>query len=275
MFTYGILFSITIGAQTLDSITVDSSKIKPERLSFKLEMLSRYLWRGQPWGANYPALQPTIEYKLTPKVTLGFWGTTNFKSDYYNTNGSYYKGYQEIDFYVSYAVSKMLTVQLWDYYWPSVEKINGISNRYFNYGSNGVKTVDGIVIMDFTSKKLPITVQISTLIAGNDFRATFKGMRQNFTTYGEISYTNLWIPYKIKSVATVGVVFNNQAKYYVAGDYDRWSWVNLSCKFSKDFTWFKRWQSPVSIAFIHNAATQNTAAYGKNFVIISAGIGLY
>ncbi len=85
-------------ATAVDSVAQDEEK----RLSLNLDIINRYLWRGQCWGGDYVAIQPTIEYRLTPKFTLGFWATTNFKNDYFYPDGvTYYKGYQEIDFYLT------------------------------------------------------------------------------------------------------------------------------------------------------------------------------
>ena len=125
--------------------------------------------RGQCWGGNYVAVQPSIEYAATSKLTLGFWATTNFKSDYFYPDGvSAYKGYQEIDFYLYYQLTDFLQFQLWDYYWPSVSKVEGVDNSYFNYGTNGSKTVDAILYFDFSEGyQYPFNATISTLVQGN------------------------------------------------------------------------------------------------------------
>ena len=137
-----------------------------KRLSLNLDITSRYLWRGQCWGGNYVAVQPSIEYAATSKLTLGFWATTNFKSDYFYPDGvSAYKGYQEIDFYLYYQLTDFLQFQLWDYYWPSVSKVEGVDNSYFNYGTNGSKTVDAILYFDFSEGyQYPFNATISTLV---------------------------------------------------------------------------------------------------------------
>lgn len=56
---------------------------KERKLELNLDIVSRYLWHGQCWGDNYIAVQPSVDYFVTPKLTLGFGGTTNFKNGYF------------------------------------------------------------------------------------------------------------------------------------------------------------------------------------------------
>ena len=55
-----MFFSLSIFSQEnqIESDTVSSEKEK--KLEFNLDIVSRYLWRGQCWGGNYVAVQPTI-----------------------------------------------------------------------------------------------------------------------------------------------------------------------------------------------------------------------
>lgn len=264
-------------SQEADSLSVGKEK----KLSLNLDIVSRYLWRGQCWGGDYIAVQPTIEYAFTPKFTLGFWATTNFKNDYFYPDGeTLYKGYQEIDFYVKYQLNDFLQFQLWDYYWPSVEKIDGVDNGYFNYGKDGVKTVDATLYLDFSEGyKYPFNATISTLVAGNDFRYDSNGEnpKQNFTTYLELGYTLTpfekskikWLQ-DIEFDPAVGAVLNNKAAYYNFADYDKVSFCNLGLKASKEIDLGKGISMPLWLNYVHNAATKNTEAFGKNFLV--AGI---
>lgn len=255
-----------------------SNESNEKKLSLSLDIVNRYLWRGQCWGGDYVAVQPTIEYALNSKWTLGFWATTNFKNDYFYADGvSAYKGYQEIDFYVTYQINDFLQFQLWDYYWPSVSKVEGVNNGFFNYGNDGVKTVDAMLCFDFSEGyKLPFNATISTLVAGNDFRYDTNGEnpKQNFTTYLELGYTFTffenaqWKPLQDIEIAPVlGAVLNNKAAYYSYADYDKVSFVNLGLTASKEFELGKGITMPISLNYTHNGATKNTELFGKNFVI--------
>ena len=54
----------------------------------------------------------------------------NFKHDYfYPDEVTVGKGYLEIDFYATYQINNFLQFQVWDYYWPSVKKVEGIDNN--------------------------------------------------------------------------------------------------------------------------------------------------
>lgn len=279
---FSFFFLNALAQEGIENTSRKDAVVSDKKLKIKLDVLSRYIWRGQSWGGDYVVFQPNIEYTLGEKVVLGVWGTSNFKKDYFYLDGSSYKGYQELDFYVSYAVNDFISLQLWDYYWPSVEKVKGVDNRFFNYKSNSVKTLDFIVAFDFSETKLPFNATLSTLIAGNDFRYDAKGQnpKQNFTTYAEIGYTVKNVlhgirtkPFQdIKVSSSVGVVFNNQSGYYIAGDYDKPSLVNLTLKTSKEFGINKNWKLPISCTYIHNAATKNTATFGRNFMILATGL---
>ncbi|NNT72633.1 hypothetical protein HKT18_10430 [Flavobacterium sp. IMCC34852] len=280
-----IAFVLLFGLLSMPAIAQENIKVNdsvnPEiekRLSLNLDVVNRYLWRGQCWGGDYGAIQPTIEYRLTPKFTLGFWATTNFQNDYFYPDGvTYYKGYQEIDFYLSYQISDFLQFQLWDYYWPSVESIEGIDNSFLNYGRDGSKTVDAIWYFDFSEGyRYPFNATISTLVAGNDFYYDRNGEnpKQNFTTYLELGYTFSFFEntkyaafQNIEIAPVIGAVINNKAAYYTYADYDKPSFVNLGLTASKEIDLGKGITMPISFNYTHNGASKNTEAFGKNFWI--------
>jgi len=275
------LVSVAALAQDTNSVKDTTSTEKEKKLSFTIDVVSRYLWRGQCWGGDYIALQPSMEYTVTPKLILGVWATTNFKNDYFYPDGeTSYKGYQELDIYAMYQLNDFMQVQLWDYYWPSVSKVAGIDNGFFNYGKDGSKTVDAILYFDFSEGyKYPFNATISTLVAGNDYRYDSNGEhpKQNFTTYLELGYT--WTLFEkstlkaiqgIELAPVIGAVLNNKAEYYSAADYDEVSFVNMGLKATKDIDLGNGITMPLSLNFIHNDAKHNTETFGKNFLV--AGI---
>lgn len=277
-FSVSSLFSQEIKKETTSEVPKDTLAILPEnkkKLNILLDLSSRYIWRGQSWGGNYTVVQPSVSYDFTNKISAGIWATSNFKKNYFYPDGvTQTKGYQEIDINISYKINKFLTFQLWDYYWPSVQKIDGISNNFFDYGKNGLKTVDANLLFDFSEYKLPIFATLSTFVAGNDFRYDNNGEnpKRNFTTYLEVGYTLEDIYKKIQLKPVIGAVFNNQAQYYTAGDYNKVSVVNLSVKATRFFDLYKKISMPISLNFVHNGATKNTDTFGRNFLV--AGISL-
>ena len=171
-------------------------------------------------------------------------------------------------------------LQLWDYYWPSVEKVEGVDNGFFNYGKDGVKTVDAMLYFDFSEGyKYPFNATISALVAGNDFRYDSNGenAKQNFTTYLELGYTfTLFEKSSVKGLQgieldpVIGAVLNNKAGYYSYADYDKVSFCNFGIKATKEIDLGKGITMPLSLNYVHNGATQNTETFGKNFLV--AGI---
>lgn len=272
LYLFFALISSTVFSQEITIANDTVASDKKGKLELNLDLASRYLWRGQSWGGDYFVVQPTINYAVTDKLTVGFWATSNFKMDYFYKDGTSSKGYQEIDFSLSYAVNSFLTIQVWDYYWPSVERVEGIDNGFFNYGKNGVKTVDLNVLFDFSEYDFPLNATWSTLVAGNDYRYNANGRnpKQNYTTYLEVGYTWEDVFQKIELDPVVGAVFNNQAEYYTAGDYNKVSFVNLGIKALREFQLTDRITMPLSLNYIHNAATKNTETFGRNFLV--AGI---
>lgn len=172
-----------------EEIETDSILSKEKKIEFTIDLASRYIWRGQSWGGNYPVIQPTIIYNINKKLSIGTWFTSNFQSEYFYSDGTFSKGYQEIDLFLIYKISKIFSVELWDYYWPTVSKVNGIDNSFFNYGNTDVKSVDLIFNADFSEVWLPIQITSSILISGNDFKYDNNlNPKRNFTSYVEISY---------------------------------------------------------------------------------------
>ena len=262
-------FSI-VSAQENKTIAIDSTIVdKEHKVTFSLDFVNRYIWRGQSWGGDYFVVQPTIEYAPTDKWTFGIWGTSNFKKNYFYEDGATAaKGYQELDLYVSYHFTKYISLELWDYYWPSVSKEEGIDNSFFNYGTNSVKTLVTELKFDFTETKIPIQAVISTFIAGNDFKYDENGEnpKQNYTTYIELGYV-LNTFKEIELNPKIGAVLDNKAEYYTAGDYDKISFVNLELNASRNFKLKNAFEITPFVNYIHNAATKNTEVFGKNFLL--------
>jgi hypothetical protein len=266
-------FSMIFGQALQTEILQDGSTSESVKGTWdmNLDLASRYIWRGQSWGGDYSVLQLYGNYNVSEKFSLGFWTTSNFKKEYYDKNGAS-KGYQELDFVLNYSPSDYLTVSLQDYYWPSTDRQEGVSNDFFNFGNDGSQSVDLQFLFDFSERELPLWATLSTLIAGNDFRYKDendeKG-KQNFTTYIEFGYT-YEAPLKTELAPVIGFVINNKAKYYTYADYDQPSFVNLGCKLSRDFELGKHFTMPVWLNYTYNAASHsaNLEPFGKQFLVV-------
>ena len=278
-----ILVLVTLVGFSQEKQQSNDTVVEGKKLAFNVDVVSRYLWRGQCWGGNYFAVQPSIEYNVVPKLILGVWATTNFKKEYFYPDGkTSYKGYQEMDFYAKYQINDFLQFQLWDYYWPSVSKVVGVSNQFSNFGSTSSQTIDAILYFDFSEGyQFPFNATISTFLAGNDYRYHVNdNPKHNYTTYLELGYAfNLFenssreILQNITLDASSGVVLNNKAEYYSYADYDKPSLVNLAIKATKEFDLGKGIAMPLSLNFVHNAATKNTDFFGKDFLVAGISFG--
>ena len=107
----------------------DSTKSNTKKWNLTLEVMSRYVWRGQCWGGNYVAVQPTLEYNVNSKLKIGTWATHNFQSEYAYPDGTVYKGYQEIDLFIKYQWKNYLRFELWDYYCQLFQTLKVLTTR--------------------------------------------------------------------------------------------------------------------------------------------------
>ena len=95
IFAFALTSSLTFAQETVKGTTaVDDESVKGT-WDVNLDLASRYIWRGQSWGGNYPVAQLYGAYNLSNKWSLGLWTTHNFKKEYYDENGTT-KGYQEL-----------------------------------------------------------------------------------------------------------------------------------------------------------------------------------
>ena len=266
-------FSMIFGQALQTEILQDGSTSESVKGTWdmNLDLASRYIWRGQSWGGDYSVLQLYGNYNVSEKFSLGFWTTSNFKKEYYDKNGAS-KGYQELDFVLNYSPTDYFTVSLQDYYWPSTDRQEGVSNDFFNFGNDGSQSVDLQFLFDFSERELPLWATLSTLIAGNDFRykdENYEKGKQNFTTYIEFGYT-YEAPLKTELAPVIGFVINNKAEYYTYADYNRPSFVNLGCKLSRDFELGKHLTMPVWLNYTYNAASHsaNLEPFGRQFLVV-------
>jgi hypothetical protein len=277
IFAFALTCSLTFAQEAVKNTTAADDESVKGTWDVNLDLASRYIWRGQSWGGNYPVAQLYGAYNLSNKWSLGLWTTHNFKKEYYDENGTT-KGYQEIDFIVNYAVNDFLIISLQDYYWPSTDRQEGVSNNFFNYGNDSSQTIDLMFMFNFTERGLPLWFTSSTFIAGNDFKYKDefdeKG-KQNYTTYMELGY-DINAPFGVSLAPFFGLVLNNKAEYYSYADYDKPSFVNLGCKVSKEFKLSESVVMPVWLNYTYNAADamENLQPLGQQFLVAGVTFSL-
>ena len=82
--------------------------VNAQDFSFGADVQSRYVWRGAQLGGESASLQPSVEY-TNGKLAVGAWGA-------YSLGGT--NSAQEMDVYVSYALTDAISVTVTDYYFP-------------------------------------------------------------------------------------------------------------------------------------------------------------
>lgn len=155
---------------------------------FKLDAVSRYIWRGNNLGGNAPALQPDMSLSWQG-LALGFWGSYTIAENMY----------QENDIYLSYGFLDMFEVSLWDYYikdeaLPSAppRRIKGRnSGNYLNYDAHTTgHTVECQLAFNGT-ETLPLHVMFAINVFGHDAIRIEDGPNSpDFNSRTGIQYTN-------------------------------------------------------------------------------------
>jgi len=198
-----------------------------------VDVLAPYLWRGIALNSTSKvAFQPYASITVSDKFTFGVWGTTNLSNDALS--------YNEFDWYASYQVSPIAKVMLSDYY----SDAPALRGSYFDYKS-ATQALDLSVLLNFSSKGVPLDLQLNTLIGGGDYKAN--GNR-NFSTYAEAGYT--------VSAASIGVDFRgfagvvvNESGYYVT---DGFKFTNVGLNASKAIKISESYSVPVFLRYTYS-----------------------
>ena len=86
--------------------------LNAQDFSFGADVQSRYVWRGAQLGDESASLQPSVEY-TNGKLAVGAWGA-------YSLGGGETSA-QEMDLYVSYALTDAISLTVTDYYFPGAK----------------------------------------------------------------------------------------------------------------------------------------------------------
>lgn len=150
-----LAFFVTFGNSVFAETPSGSSTKNKISIDFGVDLMSRYVWRGNEYGGNTPSIQPSLTLNSSG-FKIGAWGA-------FSTGGSNYS--QEIDLFVSQDFLKnIFTVTVTDYFFP----VEWGNYNYFQYGKNvtghifeGNLTFNGV-------KQFPISIIIATNFYGAD-----------------------------------------------------------------------------------------------------------
>lgn len=207
--------------------------------SASIDVVSRYICRGLPYGDA--SIQPTagLSYKGISLFAWGSYDILNTKSD------------KEFDLTLSYSTSGF-NIGITDYYMSSY----GEENRYFEYRAHETSHIwEAYVGYDFG----PIAIQWFTNFAGDD--GVNKDGKRAYSSYAEIN-----APFKLADcdwLAGIGIV-PFATDYY---ETDGFAVTNVSLRCTKGITLFKK-SFPVFVEGICNPNSK------KGFLVVGATVEL-
>lgn len=214
---FSMLFIVVVSLSGWSQSQYDSTQSTWE-LNFGMDIVSRYIWRGQEYGHS-PSLQPEITASWKG-FTLGAWGA-------YKLNG---EGMQETDFYLSKTVGPV-TIAVWDY-WTFHDTL-------------------AMDFMDFDKKTTAHVFEIQALIEGGEsipfnFLGSylFYGSDTTKSLYFELQYVNQFKD--IDFMAFAG--YSPKGNYY--GSHE--GFVNIGLTLSRDIKVTDTWKIPLSMSLIYN-----------------------
>ena len=216
-----------------DAATPVATPAPSVKFAAAVDVVAPYLWRGIALNSTSKvAFQPYASLTVSDKFTFGVWGTTNLSNDA--------ASYNEFDWYASYQVCPIAKVMLSDYY----SDAPALRGSYFDYKS-ATQALDLSVLLNLSSKGVPLDFQWNTLIGGGDYEAN--GDR-NFSTYAEAGYT--------VSSKSIGVDFRgfagavlNKSSYYVTDDF---TFTNVGLNISKAIKLSEKYSVPVFVKYTYS-----------------------
>jgi hypothetical protein len=196
----------------------DSTKVDSVDISVNVDLVSRYIWRGQNYG-QAPSIQPYIELGWK-NFTLGAWGAYKFTGE----------GEQETDFYLSKTFGPV-TLSVWDY-WTFCDT-NEIDFFDYNEETTGHLLETQILLAD--EEVFPFGLM------GGWF---FYGADSTKSLYLELQY------YYSKGTTEVTAFAGYQAKgsFYASDP----GFVNVGFMVTKPIPITERWELPLCLGLIAN-----------------------
>ncbi len=207
------------------NVLAQSDSISDFSWSANVDLMSRYIWRGQPYGTG-PSIQPGLS-GTWKNLTIGAWGAYELVS-----SGTQE---QETDFYISQAAGPF-TFAVWDYWSYSESE----PTDFFNYSKNTTSHLLEAQIQVSGNEKFPFSLLGSYLFYGAD---------PSKSIYLELQYA--------KSIRDMDLLLF--AGYQAKGNYyaEQAAFVNLGCTITKPIALTKRYSLPLILSLIVNPDRQS------------------
>lgn len=193
--------------------------------SFGADVQSRYVWRGIQFGGESPSLQPGVEM-TAGNFAVGAWGAYSLGGD---------NAAQELDLYVSYALTDAISVSVTDYYFPE----GGSGHDYLELGSETTGHVYEATLSFAGTDAFPVALTVASNVGG----------ASTGSTYLEASYdTNNFTIF-------AGGVVGDDDDYYLSEDGT--GLINVGISMSKDIQLSSSFSLPVNTSLVLNPDAGN------------------
>ncbi|MBA4411453.1 MAG: TorF family putative porin [Bacteroidota bacterium] len=206
------------------SLYAQSDILPAVTISTNVDLLSRYIWRGQDYG-HAPSIQPGIS-ATWKDFTFGAWGA-------YTITGS---GGQETDFYLEKTIGHF-TFSMLDYW--SFDDISSMD--FFNYNRETTQHLPEAQVLFSGGEKLPFNLLGSYLFAVGD---------PSQSIYLELQYL----------YSTPAVELQFFAGYQAKGEYyaSKPAFVNVGCTAIRTIEVTDNMSIPLSLSLIVNPSKKST-----------------
>ncbi len=199
--------------------------VNAQDFSFGADVQSRYVWRGIQFGGESPSLQPGVEM-TAGNFAVGAWGAYSLGGD---------NAAQELDLYVSYALTDAISVSVTDYYFPA----GGSGHDYLNLDSETTGHVYEATLSFAGTDAFPVALTVASNIGG----------ASTGSTYLEASYdTNNFTLF-------AGGVVGDDDDYYLSEDGS--GLINVGVSMSKDIALSSTYSLPVNTSLVLNPDAGN------------------
>jgi len=199
--------------------------VNAQDFSFGADVQSRYVWRGIQFGGESPSLQPGVEM-TAGNFAVGAWGAYSLGGD---------NAAQELDLYVSYALTDAISVSVTDYYFPE----GGSGHDYLELGSETTGHVYEATLSFAGTDAFPVALTVASNVGG----------ASTGSTYLEASYdTNNFTIF-------AGGVVGDDDDYYLSEDGT--GLINVGVSMSKDIQLSSTYSLPVNTSLVVNPDAGN------------------
>ena len=204
--------------------------VNAQDFSFGADVQSRYVWRGIQFGGESPSLQPGAELAVG-NFAVGAWGAYSLGGD---------NAAQELDLYVSYALTDAISLSVTDYYFPE----GGSGHDYLELGSETTGHVYEATLSFAGTDAFPVALTVASNVGG----------ASTGSTYLEASYdTNNFTLFAGGVVGDEGDADDLDGLYNTGGS----GLINVGVSMSKEIQLSSTYSLPVNTSLVLNPDAGN------------------